>query len=43
MADDYKLLMSILARNMTEGGDERNVPPPAVPSPDKKSFLGKYF
>ena len=28
MADDYKLLMSILAKNMSEGADERTTLPP---------------
>lgn len=31
MASDYKLLMLIMAKNLTEGADERTVPPPPSP------------
>lgn len=43
MAEDYKLLMSILARNMTEGADERSVPPASSPSPQKTASPGKFI
>lgn len=42
MAEDYKLLMSILAKNMTEGADERSVPPAPTPSPQRKPPQGKF-
>lgn len=38
MADDYQLLMSILAKNMTEGADEAPAAPPHVP---KKTETGE--
>lgn len=31
MASDYKLLMLIMAKNLTEGADERTLPPPPSP------------
>lgn len=41
MTDDYHLLMSILAKNMTEGANERTVQP-TLPPP-KKQESGKYI
>lgn len=42
MATDYQMLMSILAKNMTEGVDENisSIPmPPSIKSPTGKFFF----
>lgn len=39
IVDDYKLVMDILAKNLSEGADERKVIPP--PPPPRSG--GKYF
>lgn len=47
MASDYKLLMLIMAKNLTEGADERTVPSPIVaPVPSeysKRIFCLMFF
>lgn len=40
MGDDYKLLMLILDKNISEGGKERNVvAPPPKRKPQRKLFF----
>lgn len=41
MADDYQLVMLILDKNLSEGADERKIPP-SPPKPARKFFKNAF-